>query len=135
MADLVITAANVAPTGNTTIKHGIAAVAITAGQAVYLDAATNTYKLGDCDSGTAADKDCDGIALNGAAAGQPLAVGTGPVDLGAILTAGDAYYLSDTAGGIKPSADLGVGDDVVFLGHATSTSLLNVRPDVTGVTL
>lgn len=135
MADLSITAANVVAGTGATVVRGYAGAAITAGQTVYLDTVNNEYLLADADSGTAAAKVPSGIALNGAADGQPLAVLTaGPVTLGSILTEGVSYYLSATAGGIAPYADLGSGDDVVHLGIATSASVLDVKihaPDAT----
>lgn len=127
MADLSITAANVIAAAGALIDRGTGGAAITAGQSVYLDPTDGKYKLSDCDSATAAARECDGIALNGCADGQPLAVVTsGPVDVGEVLTLGQAYYLSATAGGIAPFADLGTGDYPVLLGIAKSTSRLHV---------
>ena len=51
------------------------------------------------------------------------------------FTAGSAYYLSGTAGGIMPAADLTVGDEVVQLGLASSTTTLKFRPTIPGVEL
>ena len=97
MADLTITAANVAARGGASIRHGVAGAAVTAGQVVYLDAADGTYKLADHDSPTAAVRSPAGIALHTAAIGQPLAVHVaGPITIGATITAGVAYYLSGT---------------------------------------
>lgn len=136
MADLTITAASVVPGSGATVVRGYAGATITAGQVVYLDEATNEYLLADCDSATAAAKTPSGIALNGASDGQPLAVCTrGALTLGSILTEGVAYYLSATAGGIAPVADLGSGDDVALLGIATSTSVLHVQIVAPGATL
>ena len=53
----------------------------------------------------------------------------------ATVTAGVAYYLSATAGGICPVADLGSGDYPVFLGFATSSSVLALRIVESGVAL
>src|SRR5690242_16311261 len=106
MADLTITAANVlAGSGAKIDRAHKAAVAVTAGQTVYKDG--DSYKLADDNSATAAARVPDGIALNGAGAGQPLAVLlSGDITIGATLTPGVAYYLSDTPGGICPVADL-----------------------------
>ena len=57
------------------------------------------------------------------------------ITIGATLTAGTAYYLSATAGGICPFADLGAGDRVIFLDIAKSTSVLHFRPIDSGVIL
>lgn len=136
MADLSLTAANVVPGSGARITTGTAGATITAGQVVYLDAADNRFKLADADSGTAGVRVPFGIAVNGAAAGQPLSVQTaGNLALGAVLTAGVAYYLSPTAGGIAPVADLLTGDYPTILGIAASTSVLKVDIQPSGVAL
>lgn len=136
MADLSITAANVAAGGGAKIVPGTAGEAITAGQVVYLDSSTGRFKLADNNSATAAVRSPYGIALNGAAAGQPLSVLTsGPITIGATLTAGVAYYLSATAGGICPVADLATGQYPTVLGIATSTTVLRVNLTESGVAL
>jgi hypothetical protein len=136
MADLTITAASVLAGTGATLDRGTAAATITAGQAVYQDAATGKYLLADDNSGTAAARVPVGIALNGASNGQPLAVlRSGPITIGAALTAGAAYYLSKNAGGICPVADLTTGDYPCAIGIATSASVLNVNINPSGVAL
>lgn len=126
MADLTVTAANCVAVDATTVS-GTAGVAITAGQAVYLDTTTGKYALADANSATAAQRRAGGIALNGAAANQPIKVATaGTIKLGATMTAGVAYYLSDTSGGICPVADIGSGEYVCLIGFATSATVLNI---------
>jgi hypothetical protein len=135
MADLAITPANVVSRGGPKAA-GLAGVAVNAGQMVYLDAADNRYKLADSDSATAAVRKSDGMALNSAAAGQPLKVQSGgEVTLGAVLTAGATYYLSDTPGGIMPAADLETGDYPVIIGIANSTTVLRLGTLEAGVAL
>lgn len=103
---------------------------------VYKEAATGKYKLADADNADAEVRQPRGIALNGAADNQPLAVLTGgDITIGATLTAGTAYYLSATPGGIAPLADIASGDDVVLLGLAKSASVLSLRIVAPGVTL
>jgi hypothetical protein len=136
MTDISITAANVVAAAAATKESGIAGATITAGQVVYKDPADNKYKLADGDSATALIRKPVGVALNGASAGQPLAIAkSGLVTIGATLTAGTAYYLGDDPGGISPLADVASGDDVVFLGIATTTAILNLNIIITGVTL
>jgi hypothetical protein len=136
MADLAITAASVLPGTGAKIVEGTAGASVTAGQVVYLDSSANSYKLADCNSATAAVRSPAGIALHASATGQPLAVATaGPVTIGATLTAGVAYYLSGTPGGIRPVADNTTGDYPVILGIATSTTVLNVKIQEAGVAL
>lgn len=136
MSDLSITAASVLSGAGGLVAHGTAGASVTAGQAVYLDETTNTYKLADNNSATAAARDPDGFALHASATGQPLAVHTrGPLTIGATLTAGVAYYLSDTPGGICAVADLATGEYPTILGIATSTTVLNVKIQSSGVAL
>jgi len=134
MADLTITAASViAGTGAKSVS-GTAGATITAGQTVYLDSADNEYKLADCDSATEAVRSPVGIALHGASDGQPLKVHTkGLITIGATMTAGATYYLSQNAGGICPIADLGSGDYRTIIGIATSTTVLDVQIIESGV--
>lgn len=135
MTDISITAANVIKGSDAVVEHGIAGATITAGQVVYKDATTGKYGLADAD-GAAALKVPRGIALNGASDGQPLAIArSGDITIGGTLTAGTAYYLSPTAGGIAPLADVMSGDDVVLLGLAETAAILHLDIQVTGVTL
>lgn len=126
MAALTITATSVAAISCVTTQ-GTAGATITAGQVLYLDAATGTYKLADAD-GAAALRVPVGIALNGAASGQPVLVATsGSITIGATLTGGIAYYLSPTAGGISPVADIITGCYPTILGIATSATVLQLQ--------
>lgn len=134
MVDLTITAANVIKGTNASVQNGTAGEAVTAGESVYLDSATNTFKLGA--AGVAATAKCSGIALHAASTGQPLAVHrSGDLTNGATMTAGTAYYLSATAGGVCPVGDLVTGDRVIQIGIAKSTTLLGVNIQDSGVTL
>ncbi|WP_454914988.1 hypothetical protein [Xanthobacter sediminis] len=136
MANLTITAASVLAGSNVVTESGIAGEAITAGQVVFMNPATKRFGLADSNSATAAARVPRGIALNSAAAGQPLSVArNGDITLGAVLTAGTAYYLSDTPGGICPVADVGSGEYVVLLGLAKSASVLGLSVQATGVAL
>lgn len=136
MADLSITAASVLAGSNANVERGTAGATVTAGQVVYKDASTRRFGLADSNSATAGVRAAYGVALNGAATGQPLAVlRSGDVTIGATLTAGVAYYLSDTPGGICPVADVGSGEYPVILGIATSTTVLAVNIQAAGVAL
>lgn len=133
MTDISITAANVVAGANSVAKTGIAGEAITAGQPVYQSSTTKKWMKADSNSATLEARRAKGIALNGAAPNQPLFIHTsGDITIGATLTAGTAYYLSD-AGGICPIADVGSGEAVCMLGIAKSASVLAVGiqfPDV-----
>jgi hypothetical protein len=133
VADLTITAANVVPVGAPVMKSGYAAVAIIAGQAVYLDSATNTVKLSKADADVTSQ--VDGIAMNTAAIGQPVWYMTaGVLALGAVLAAGKIYVLSGgAAGAIAPVADLVTGWRTTMLGIALTTGQLSITIHVTKV--
>jgi hypothetical protein len=136
MADLSITAASVLSGSGALVAHGVSGVALTAGQVVYLDEVTNSYKLSDSNSATAAVRDVDGITLHASALGQPIAVHLrGPITIGATLVAGQTYAASETPGGIEPVADLGAGEYPTILGMAISTTVLNVKIQSAGVAL
>jgi hypothetical protein len=136
MADLSITAANVIAGSNAVIQRGAAGGTVTAGQPVYLDPTTKKWTLADSNSATPAQRQAGGIALNGAALNQPIAVETGgDITIGAALTPGSPYYLSANPGGIMPAADLTSGDYVCLLGLAKSTTVLAIDIQFPGVAL
>lgn len=134
-ADLTITAANVVAGSNSSTEVGTAGATITAGQAVYRDTTDGKYKLSDS-NGAAAVRVPRGVALHASANGQPLTIlKSGDVTIGATITAGVAYYMSDTPGGICPVADVGSGEYATFIGIATSTTVLKVNITPSGVAL
>jgi len=134
MADITITAASVIAATDAVTETRPAGAAITAGQVVYLDSATDTYKLADSDSATAAARSPRGIALNGGGTGQPIQIiRSGNLTAGGTLTAGLAYYLSKTPGGICPVADIAAGGYATVLGIATSTTVLKLNITESGV--
>lgn len=136
MVDITITAANVVAGADALKESGTAGETITAGQAVYKSSATKKWLKADSNSATAEVRQATGIALNGAAVNQPLSVlKGGDITIGATLTAGTAYYLSDTPGGICPLADVGSGEYVCLIGLAKSTTVLAVDIQYSGVAL
>lgn len=127
MADYSVTAANVQQSSAAIVSSGTAGETITAGQILYKDASdSNHLKLADC---TDAEKyDAVGIAVNGAADGQPcdyVARDEG-LDPGTTGLVGDLALLS-TAGGIMPQGDLATGDYTVLVGIWDTTSTINVQ--------
>lgn len=125
MADVTITAAGVLAGADSTVENGTAGATITAGQTVYLDTTTGRYELADAD-GAADLRRPRGIALNGAADGQPLRIlKAGDLTMDG-LTAGVTYYQSPNPGGIAPRADVLTGDYVSIIGVAKSTTVLAV---------
>lgn len=136
MTDISITAASVVAGADATRVDGIAGEAIAAGKPVYLSATTKKWMLGDSNSATVEARKVKGVALNGAALNQPIAVQTGgDITIGATLTPGAGYYLSDTPGGICPLADVGSGEYVCLLGLAKSASVLGLNIQFPNVAL
>ena len=137
MVDLVITAANVVSGAGAHVAHEAAGATITAGQMVYRDPTDGQKcKLADNNAATAAVRAPKGIALNGAANNQPLAVHEkGPITIGATLVPGTTYFLSDTPGGICAAADLATGEYPTIIGIAISTTVLDVNIHQSGVAL
>lgn len=134
MADLTITAGSVAMVSGTT-EVMTAGATITAGQAIYKDASdSNKAKLADAND-TAAKAAAYGIALNGASSGQPVSVlRTGVVNMGATLTVGEIYVVSDTAGGVAPEADLvNTNNFVTILGVGLTAANLDLKINASGV--
>jgi hypothetical protein len=136
MADISITAANVVKGENAVTENGTAGETIAAGKAVYLNSTTKKYMLADSNSGTAEVRRARGIALNSASLDQPLQIlKGGDYTAGGTFTAGVAYYLSDTPGGICAVADVGSGEYVCLLGIAKSASVLAIDIQFPGVAL
>ncbi len=126
MADYSVTAASVVKTSNTAISEGIAGGTITAGQAVYMDS-TDSSKLKGCDADVQASSVAVGVALHGAANGQPLKYATsGNLTFNSAFAVGDIVCVSTTAGGLAPYADLASGDFVTVVGIATTATNLKI---------
>jgi hypothetical protein len=136
VSDLSITAANVVPGSNAVTEVGTAGETITAGQQLYKSSTTNKWMKADNNSATAEARAATATALTGSSLNQPVVVQkSGDITIGATLTAGVAYYLSDTAGGICPVADLASGEYPQIVGIAESTSVLNLGYHASGVAL
>lgn len=133
-ADLTITAANVlqGTDGSPVTQVYTAGAAITAGQALYLDAATSTAKLA-INTSLASSKFI-GVALHAAANGQPVVVQqTGTITIGATTVQGVIYVVSGNAGAICPTADLSGGHFVTVIGVATDATHILIKPNITGI--
>lgn len=134
MADLSITAGNVAWVSGTRPKVVTGGATITRGQALYKDDSDNEYKLADAGAvGTAV---LDGIALTDGTDGAEMLVAPrgATLNIGATTTAGTIYVISETAGGIAPVGDLATGDFVVvaFVGSGTANVEIIAQP-ATGI--
>lgn len=132
-ADVTITAANVIPGPNADTTVGVAGATITAGQIVYLESSSNTWKLADADASaaTSGSGGALGLAAGGASAGQSFVVVLSDDNLtvgGTLSMAAPIYVLSGTAGGIAPIADLAAADYPVVLLIARSTTKAVFKP-------
>src|SRR5215471_18976460 len=136
MVDITITPTSVVAGANAATEAGTAGASILAGKTVYKDPSTKKYLLADSNSATVEARTPLGIALHAAENGQPLKIlKAGDITIGATLTAGVAYYMSDTPGGICPVADVGSGEYATIIGMAKSTTVLAVAIQASGVAL
>lgn len=131
MADITLTGVYVTDT-NATYVSGIAGTTIAAGQLVYFESSSRTYKLANAASSTGT-ANVVGVALNGAVANQPVKILTKGILINgaATLTAGLTYDLSGvTSGAIAPDADLVAAStwNNTFVGIGLSTTQLLVSP-------
>lgn len=137
MADLTVTATGVLPVSNSTNSEpGICGETITAGQSLYVfDSSTSppTYKKADADSSvtTAA---AVAISMGGGNTGQLIMVAkTGNYTAGATVVVGKPYYVSATAGGIAPAADLATGMFVTQIGVGISPTVIQLNIKAYGI--
>jgi hypothetical protein len=135
VAALTITATQVVPGTGATITRYTAGSGqtFTAGMTVY-DQGFHVAGIADAD-GSAASAVCVGIALNGASPGQPVDVleaGLITLGAGAAPAEGTPYFLSPTAGGISPLADVLSADYLVYLGMGIGSNQLSVQIHNTG---
>ncbi len=133
MADLTITAANVgAVTGYRSVPV-IYGAAVAHGEPVYKKSSDSKYYPADA----ATNPEAIGIALTPGFAADDVGIilTAGPLYLGAILTAGEHYVVSATAGKIAPRGDLIATNTLTSLGIALSTTVLDVQINQTGVVL
>jgi len=134
MVDLAITAANVVSGSGAVRASGFAGETIAAGKQVYLSSTTKKWMLADSNAASAEARAATATALNGASLNQPIDVQKdGEITIGATLTPGAEYYLSDTPGGICPLADVGAGEYICRVGIALSAATLDLDYKYTGV--
>ena len=134
MADISVTAANVIKGSNPVVKTVQAGVAVTAGQVVYQDTSDKKYKLADADAQATAV--AAGIALNDAAANQPMEIQTeGNIDVGGTLVKAEILIVSVTAGNLSRSTatDSITGKYMTSLGICTATNVLAINIQVGGI--
>lgn len=137
MADLSITAASFGYSGSTpaSLEYVQFGETVTQGQPVYYDSATGTYKKADANASSTTAQ-AVALAASPSASGYGLIAKRGSkVILGATVASGTEYYVSNTAGGICPKADLTTGASYVNrVGYAVSTTEVVLTFDYLGVT-
>jgi len=135
-----VTAASVAKgTGAQTNNDYPAGESGTAGMVVYHKASDSKWYKAQADAtpdngyGTGVGPGGIGIATHDFRAGQPLQVQTGgQYTVGATVAVGVHYYLSATAGGICPVADLASTNYVTRLFYGVSTTVGQLDLKATG---
>lgn len=131
MADLVITASNVDKVSGSQ-RTAEAGVAISAGDAVYVDTA-GLIQLCEKDQ-TVVEAAAVGIALNDCGVSQPCTYQiSGTIDVGAVLTTGEVYVVGAAPGGIAPVADVITTNFATIVGIAVSSSNLKIALIPSGV--
>lgn len=131
--DISITAGSVLAGSNATVENGLCGATITAGQAVYKETSTGTFKLADNNGASAEIRTATGVGLNGCSSGQPIRIlRAGDITIGGTMTANIPYFLGES-GAICPIADVGSGEYLVLLGVARTTAILQVAIQSTGV--
>lgn len=133
MADVIVTAANVAKASDTIFQDGIAGVTISAGETVFQDSADEKFKLADANA-SSATATVRGIALHGSLNNQPLRIAVGgSLNPGFTVGVGAIYVQSANAGKIAPAADLATGhySSILMVGiTSTSARLIMVNSGV-----
>jgi len=138
MATVSVTAANVTLAGTSPngLRSGKLAETVTGGQVVIQKSSDSLWYKADANGGTAeyAGSVAIGIAMGGGTAGVWISILTsGSYTVGGTLVAGKTYYLSETAGGIEDVSPPTTGSYATTLGLATTTALLTLSPNVTGI--
>ena len=127
-ADLSLTAANVAPGTNAVLETGTAGEALTAGKQVYKKAADKKWYLADVNSATAEVRVASATVVTGLASGQPVVVQKGgTITIGGTVANGTVYFLSGTAGGVRPAADNTTGDYPQVIGMGVSATQVELN--------
>lgn len=139
MADLAVTASQIALGADAGQEHGLSGEAIAQGDWLYSKAADSRLYKADNDAAAAEAAACVGQAVSAAAAaGQPVTyVARGTVVQGAAAAPvrGTVYVLSSTAGKACPAADLGSGDRVTVLGVGDAANGIKLQIHRSGITV
>lgn len=124
----------VRPTDDTSVRVVMYGATIAPGQSLYLDSATNKYRLADSNLSQSAAA-ARAIAITpGVDGGYGVVAESGSIILvGTTMDVAETYYVGATAGTIIPDADLTTGDYVTRLGTAKTSTQLLLSIQATGV--
>ncbi len=135
MADVSITSANVkAASESVRTIQGTLGETLVAGDLVYLKSSDSRYWKTDSDAADTAVA-AGVVLIGGSAADIGTIVTHGAVTFGAVLTAGVVYVLSSNAAKMCAITDgnHASGDFITIVGVASTTSVMTIRPYVSGV--
>src|SRR5215468_6011725 len=126
MAALTINTANVIRSGSATVFIGTAGQTITAGQPLYLDTVTTTYKLANC-IGASPLNVVAGVAVASANTSQDLPICSRDPNFspGYAINAGNLAIVGNVAGQINDVADRATGWYVTSLGVGIGNNRIN----------
>lgn len=133
MSDLNITASSVLQSGNAVVRRAVAGATLTRGMGFYLDS-TDANKAKGAINTSATAAALVGVVLNDVASGQVFDwVGLDSTfTVGATLTVGKVYAVSNTAGKFCPIEDVGSGGYVTVAFVASTAALANLAPIISG---
>ena len=137
MANLSQTPGNVALGSNARTETVQVGEAVTQGQPVYQLTTDSKWYRSDANV-AAAQTGQNAIVLTPASTNGYAVIirqQRALVNLGATLVKGTTYVVSATAGAIAPQADLTTGDGIIVLGIASTTALLDLQINATGIVL
>ena len=125
MADLTQTATAVHPhEGATVIVVQAGEGSIVPGEPLYRKSSDGKYYKAVNSGAAEAAASVIAVGYAPAADNYISVLSSGDIDLGATLTVGERYFVSNTAGKIAPSADIGAGEWSTEVGKAEATDKL-----------
>jgi hypothetical protein len=119
------------PTATTIFRNVLCGATVSIGQTLVYS--TDKYVLADANA-SAVLAAAEGIAFNPSVNNGyvVIIVGGSIILVGATLSVGKTYVVSDTAGGIMPIDDLSSGDYSTILGTASTTTQLDLNIRASG---
>ncbi len=135
MVDIVQTPANVIHVSGGGIEDLLAGETLVAGDACYKKTSDSRAWKADAND-TAAKAVLRGIALGGAAAGQPVRLAkSGDLNPGGTVVVGEIYLVSSNVGKFAPEAEITSGMYVTVIGVGETASNIKLGIKVSGITI